>query len=781
MKRLLLLSSLMFATAMTISCQAEPKVEGGNPLLESTLPTTAEQMRQYNPADGVPKFDQIETKHFKPAFEEAMRMHNAEIEAIVNNPSEPTFENTVVALDRAGIKLGEISLIFGMLSGSDLDDEMQVVQNEMMPRLEEHYNAIMLNDGLFQRVKVLYDKRASLNLGEVEMRLLEKTYNDFVRSGALLVGAEKERLMAINAELTLLDIRFGNNLLAENASFEMLLNDAQVSDLPDGVRNQAKEAAAASGKTGYLFTLDKPSMLPFLTYSGNRDLRRTLYNGYIMRGNNNNEHDNKEIIKDIMRLRIEKANLLGFKSYAHYVTDDQMAGTPEAVYNLLEEIYEPALASAKDELEAMNELFQRDYPGETFEKSDWWYYAEKVRKQKYQLDEEAVRAYLSFDNVRRGMFYLANRLYGITFRPIALPRYHEECTVFEVLDKDESHIGILYLDPYPRKSKSGGAWCGNFTEQLYIDGVRKAPVVGIVCNFTPPVGDTPSLLTFDEAETMFHEFGHALHFLFADVKYRGLTEVEGDFVELPSQIMENWAFEPEIMRNYATHYRTGEIIPDNLIERIQKASLFNQGFTTLELCSAALIDMDIHTLEAFPVNFDVEAFESYNLATRRGLIPQIEPRYRYTYFAHIFNGGYSSGYYFYLWAEVLDKDAFAAFQERRDICDTELANIFRYELLAQGGQRPGMEMYRKFRGADPNKEPMLRARGLWREPEVVETDAVANEFPQMPVLESEAHIGDASANDPGKPMRPAKGRDLKAKPQGKAKRGELSTEPMERR
>ncbi len=760
MKRLLLLSSLMFVTTMTNSCKAEPpKPESTNPLLVSNLPTTAEGMRNFDPVDGVPKFDEIKTEHFKPAFEAAMEMHRNEINAIVTCVDEPSFENTVVALDRAGIKLGEISLIFGMLSSSDLDDAMQAVQNEMMPRLEEHYNAIMLNDRLFARVKSVYDKRNTLSLDAVDMRLLEKTYNDFVRSGALLQGAEKERLKAINAELTTLTIRFGNNLLAENGNFEMLLNDSQVSELPDGVRNQAKEAATAAGKSGYLFTLDKPSMIPFLTYSSNRDLRRQIYNGYLMRCNNDNEYDNKAIIKDMVRLRIEKAHLLGFKSYAHYVTDDQMAGTPEAVYTLLEEIYEPALASAKEELAAMNELFAKDHPGEKFEKSDWWYYAEKVRKQKYQLDEEAIRSYLSLDNVRRGMFYLANRLYGITFRPITVPRYHAECSVYEVLDKDNSHIGILYIDPYPRKSKSGGAWCGNFTEQLYIDGVRKAPVVGIVCNFTPPVGDTPSLLTFDEAETMFHEFGHALHFLFADVKYRGLTEVEGDFVELPSQIMENWAFEPEIMRNYATHYKTGEVIPDNLISRIQKAALFNQGFTTLELTAAALIDMDIHSLETFPVNFDVEAFEKYNLATRRGLIPEIEPRYRYTYFAHIFNGGYSAGYYFYLWAEVLDKDAFAAFKERRDVCDPQLASVFRYELLAQGGQKPGMEMYRTFRGAEPNKEPMLRARGLWKEPVVVEepaTDSIANMEAGKPVRGAEVH----HEQRPGRPLRPMRADDV---------------------
>ena len=690
---------------MTLSCGSDVVNDTTNPLLE-----------EWTTEFGIPPFDKIRTEHYAPAFEEAMKMHNEEIAAIVESEEEPTFENVILAMDNAGVKLYELNLIFGMLSSSDLDDKMQEVQNTMMPRIEEHYNSIMLNDKLFERVKVVYDKRKSLKLDELQMRLVEKTYNDFVRSGALLSGEAKERLMKINAELSELSIRFGNNLLKENGSFFIELNDEQVKELPEGVRNQAREAAEAMGKKGsYVFTLDKPSMLPFLTYSKNRDLRRELYNGYTMRCNNDNEYDNKQLAEDMARLRVEKANLLGYKSYSHYVTADQMAGNPAAVYKLLEEVFEPALESAKRELEDMKEIFRKDFPGETFEKSDWWYYAEQVRKKKYQLDEEAVRQYLSLDNVRDGMFYLANRLYGITFRPIAAPRYHKECTVYEVLDHDQSHVGVLYLDPYPRKSKSGGAWCGNFTEQRYVNGERKAPVIGIVCNFTPPVGNTPSLLTFDEAETMFHEFGHALHFLFADVRYRGLTDVEGDFVELPSQIMENWAFEPEIMKEYAVHYRTGEVIPDNLIAKIQNASLFNQGFTTTELAAAALIDMDIHSLETY-TDLDINDFEKYNLATRRGLIPEIEPRYRYTYFAHIFNGGYSSGYYFYLWAEVLDKDAFEAFKLSSDLCDKELARSFRYDLLAQGGQKPGMEMYRKFRGADPDKTAMLKARGLWQEP-----------------------------------------------------------------
>ena len=727
----------MFAMTMKISCDSVTIVEENNPLLE-----------EWTTEFGVPPFDKIKTKHFEPAFEEAMRIHNEEIAAIVDSNEEATFDNVILALDNAGIKLMEINLIFGMLSSSDLDAEMQEVQNKIIPRVEEHYNSIMLNEGLFNKVKAVYDNRKKMNLDELQMRLVDKTYNDFVRSGALLEGEAKERLMKINAELSELSIRFGNNLLAENGNFKLVLTEEQVADLPEGVRNQAKESAKAAGEEGYLFTLDKPSMLPFLTYSKNRDLRRQLYDGYLMRCNNDNEYDNKQLAEDMARLRVEKAHLLGFKSYSHYVTDDQMAGTPEAVYGLLEEIFTPALESAKAELEEMKKIFNEDHPGETFEKSDWWYYAEQVRQKKYKLDEEAIRQYLSLDNVRDGMFYLANRLYGVTFRPIAAPRYHKECSVYQVLDHDQSHVGVLYIDPYPRKSKSGGAWCGNFTEQRYVDGQRKAPVLGIVCNFTPPVGDTPSLLSFDEAETMFHEFGHALHFLFADVRYRGLSEVEGDFVELPSQIMENWAFEPEIMKEYATHYKSGEVIPDKHIAKIQNASLFNQGFTTTELAAAALIDMDIHSLESY-TDMNINDYEQYNLAIRRGLIPEIAPRYRYTYFSHIFNGGYSSGYYFYLWAEVLDKDAFAAFKECRDICDKDLAHSFRYDLLAQGGQHPGMEMYRKFRGADPDKTAMLKARGLWKEPVVEVEESVepsAELKPEVPNRPNRIMVPNRKAN-----------------------------------
>lgn len=704
MKRLILLSTMALIMAANYSCK-EASVESGNPLLD-----------EWQTPMGVPPFDKIRPEHYKPAFEAAIEEHRAQIDAIKADESEPTFENVILALDNAGIRLSEISLIFGMVSSADTNEQMQAVEAEMLPKVEDHYNSILLDDELFAKIRSVYDRRAEMKLDELQTRLLEKTYRKFVRAGARLDEEQKARLKEINSELTRLSIRFGNNLLAENGDFSMLLTEEEVEGLPESVRTAAAERAAASGQSGYLFTLDKPSMLPFLTYSPKRELRERIYKGYLSRCDRDNERDNKHIIKDMTRLRVEKANILGYRSYSEYVISDEMAGSPEAVYDLLEQIWTPSLDKAKEELEQMKALLHVDLPDAEFESWDWWYYAEQVRKRDYQLDETVISQYLSADNVRNGIFFLANRLYGITFRPVSLPKYNQECSAYEVLDVDNSHLGVLYFDLYPRAGKSGGAWCGYFTEQRYEDGVRIAPTVGIVCNFTRPTGDAPALLSIDETETFFHEFGHALHFLFADVRYRGLSEVEGDFVELPSQIMENWAFEEEILKQYATHYKTGEPMPANLIRKIHNAALFNQGFATTELTAAALLDMDIHSMEAY-ADFEPRDFERYALATRRSLITQIEPRYRLPYFSHIFNGGYSSGYYFYLWAEVLDKDAFAAFKSGRDICDRQLAERFRRGLLAQGGQQEGMTMYRKFRGSDPDKVHMLRSRGLWDEPE----------------------------------------------------------------
>lgn len=680
---------------------------------------------------GVPPFDQIRAEHYTPAFERAMAIHEAEIDAIVTNNDEPTFANVIEAYDAAGDMLYQVNLIFGMVSAAEMTDELQAIMEQMMPRLSAHGDKIGMNEKLFEKVKTIYDQRHSLSLRDDQLRLLEKTYNSFVRSGALLDAEKKERLKAINEQLSTLTVKYGQNLLKENSKYELLLTSSdELAGLPNSVKDAARSAAQEAGyKEKWLFTLSPSSMLPFLSYSTRRDLREQIYTAYTLRGNHDDELDNKALIKEFVKLRIEKANLLGFKSYAHYVIDDQMAKTPEAAYELLDEVWTPALNRAKEELKEMDKLLQADEAGSTFASWDWWYYAEKLRKKNYALDEEMLRPYFSLENAQGGIFFLANRLFGITFRPINVPVYHKECRAYEVLDTDGSHLGVLYFDYHPRAGKGSGAWCGYFREQSYKDGVRVAPVVSIVCNFTRPTGSTPALLTIDEVETLFHEFGHALHFLFHDVKYHSLEAVEGDFVELPSQIMENWAFEPEMLKQYATHYRTGEVIPQSLQEKLRKSSLFNQGFATTELVAAALSDLDIHTLTECPEDFDANAFEQQMLREKRGLIPQIEPRYRYPYFRHIFDGGYSAGYYFYMWAELLDKDAFEAFKESRDLFDRTIAEKFRREVLARGGEAPGMTLYRNFRGQEPSKLPMLKGRGLVAEPEEVEEEVEQIEMP----------------------------------------------------
>lgn len=666
---------------------------------------------------GVPPFDRIEPAHFLPALERGMSLHQAEIDAITSNNDAPTFENVILAYDNSGQMLSQVELIFGMLCAAENTPEMQALEEQVMPRLAAHADKIRLDEKLFERIKAVYDQRRALDLDAEQSRLLEKTYRSFVRAGALLDAGQKARLKQINGELSLAAVKFGQNILAENNDYALVVTSAELDGIPSNARDQAREKAAAMGKKDkYAFTLHKPSLIPFLTYSSRRELREQIYKAYLNRCNNGDEHDNKQLINDFIRLRTEKAHLLGYPSYAAYVVADEMASTTDAVYDLLEEIWTPALESAKGELAEMEKLFKKDFPEGEFASWDWWYYAEKVRKQKYALDEEMLRPYFSLENVQGGIFFLANRLYGITFRPIVVPVYHPDAVAYEVLDADESHLGVLYFDYFPRDGKSQGAWCGNYVEQTYKDGKRVAPVVSIVCNFTRPTGSTPALLTLDETETLFHEFGHALHFLFHDVKYRGLTEVEGDFVELPSQLMENWAFDPEVLKQYAVHYRTSEVIPKYLVDKLRRSELFNQGFMTTELIAASLSDMDIHSQTEY-APFDPMEFEREALTGKRGLIPQIEPRYRYPYFSHIFDGGYSAGYYFYTWAEVLDKDAFEAFRESGDLFNKRIADDFRRKILARGGSADGMTLYRSFRGKDPDKRAMLRSRGLWTDPE----------------------------------------------------------------
>ncbi|MBQ2026984.1 MAG: M3 family metallopeptidase [Alistipes sp.] len=707
MKRILFVLTLLMTALNTTFCTKQVQKEA-NPLLT-----------EFNTPYGVPPFDLIEAEHYQPAFKFAMSLHNDEVATILANKEEPTFDNTILELDRSGELLANISDIFGMMCAAMNSKELQKVQEELMPLLAAHYDAISMNEELFARIKVVYDKRNSTDLNEEQIRLVEKMYDSAVRKGALLDTEKKERLKAINEELSVLSVRFDNNLLAENNNFELELAAKDCVELPKAVRDAAK---VGDNDDKFVFTLHKPSLIPFLTYSKHRELREKIYKAYLNRCNNENEYDNKEIINEMIRLRIEKANLLGYKSFSDYVISEQMAGSPKAVYALLEDIFTSANEKAKEELEEMNTMFKRDHnkPEDKFASWDWWYYAEKVRKQKYNLDEEMTSPYFALDNVRQGAFNLANRLYGLTFRPVVVPQYHHESSAYEVLDNDGSHLGILYFDFHPRASKSQGAWCGYFRRPGYNrNGERIHPVVSIVCNFTRPSGGNPALLSIDEVLTLFHEFGHALHFLFSDVPYNGLLDVEGDFVELPSQIMENWALEEELLKTYAVHFRNNNVINNSLIDKIRRSAQFNQGFATTELLGAALVDLDIHSLEKYE-KLDVDKFEYNALHEKRGMILEIEPRYHLTYFAHIFAGGYSSGYYFYTWAEVLDKDAFAAFAETGDIFNRRTAQALR-KLLSSGGKRDGMTLYREFRGCEPSREPLLKARGLWKEP--TQTDA----------------------------------------------------------
>ena len=672
---------------------------------------------------GVPPFDRIKMEHYAPAFERGMSLHNEQIEAIVSSVEEPTFENTILAYDNSGQMLMRVATVFELLNSAETNDQMQAYASEIFPRLAAHYDAIAMNEALFERVKQVYNSRAAQRLTGDELRLTEKMYEDFVRSGALLSAEDKASLQQINEQLSALSVKFGQNVLAETNAFTLEVDLTDLDGLPTSVRDAAREQAKSMGKGDkYIFTLQKPSMLPLLTYAQNRTLREQIYKAYLKRGDNGNEYDNNQIVAQMAQLRYRKAQLLGYDSYAHYVTSNEMASTPEAVYELLEGVWTPALERSQQELERMMSIFRRDHGADAkFESWDWWYYAEKVRQADYDLKEEEVRNYLSLDNVKGGIFFLCNRLYGITFRPLNAPVYHSECEVYEVIDSNDEPLGALYMDFYPRPGKSGGAWCGSYVDQSYKDGKRVLPVSTIVCNFTRPAGSTPALLTIDETETFFHEFGHALHNLFAEVKYRGLAGVEGDFVELPSQIMENWALAPEMLAHYAVHYRREDAMPQELVEKIQLTKTFNEGFNTTELVAAALSDMDIHSLQSDEL-ISPSQFEREALTNRRGLIPQIEPRYKYTYFGHIFDGGYSAGYYFYIWAEVLDKDAYQAFVESGDLFDRATAERFRREVLSRGGSRDGMDMYRAFRGADPDKQAMLVARGLVKAEDVAQTE-----------------------------------------------------------
>jgi len=704
MKKLLL---IMFVSGLTLfSCTTQKKEINAN--MDNPF------FKEWTTPFGVPPFDDIKDEHFVPAIEEGIKQHQSEIDSIVSNTEEPTFANTILALDKSGQLLDKVSGVFGPMNSANTSDSLQAIARKISPMMTKHRDGISMNPELFKKVKAVYEKRSELGLDDQQLRVVEKIYQDFERNGANLSVEDQDKLKKINEQLASLGLKYGENLLAEtNKNFKLLVeNEADLAGLSADVIARAAQDAQKTGDSGkWVFTLAKPSMLPFLTYAENRDLREKLYRGYFKRGDNDNAFDNKEIIKQVVKLRDERAKLLDFNNFAEYQIDINMAKTPQAVYDFLLKIWDPALKMAKQDVKEMQAIIEKEGGNFKLASWDWWYYNEKLKMQKFSLDENEVKPYFSLDNTKSGVFYVCEKLYGLKFiKRDDLPTYHVEAEAYEVQEADGSFLGVLYMDFHPRDGKRVGAWSTSFRSATYRNGERIPTIGSIVMNFTRPAGETPALLSFDEVSTFFHEFGHALHGLFADGLYdRTARSVRRDFVELPSQIMENWAAEPEVMKVYAKHYQTGEVIPDELIEKLEKSGTFNQGFTTGEYVAASILDLDFHTTPN-PEIADVNAFEKESM-DKIGLIPEFIPRYRSTYFSHIFSGGYSAGYYVYLWAAVLDTDAFNAFKESGDLFNPEIAAKFR-ELLAKSGAAEGMEVYKKFRGKDPSIEPLLEKRRL---------------------------------------------------------------------
>ena len=666
-------------------------------------------LTEFQTEHGVPPFDKIRLEHYEPAFLKGIEEQNANIDAIVNNSEAPTFENVIVALDNSSPILDRVSAIFYNMTEAETTDDLKELSIKLAPTLSEHSDNISLNQDLFKKVDAVYQQKDALGLTTEQQRLLEETYKGFVRSGANLSPEKQARLREVNKELSTLGIKFSDNVLNENNAFKLYIDkEEDLAGLPDWFRQSAAEKAKEDGQEGkWLFTLGNASRLPFLQYSENRPLREQMYKAYINRGNNNDKNDNKKIITDIIKLRLEKAQLLGFDCYSNFVLDNTMAKNSTTVMDFLNNLWSYSLPKAKAEAVELQKIMDKEGKGEKLEAWDWWFYTEKLRKEKYNLEEDEIKPYFKLENVREGAFAVANKLYGITLTKLeGIPVYHPDVEVFEVKDADGSHLGVFYVDYFPRPGKSGGAWMSNYREQ---QGVIR-PLVCNVCSFTQPVGDMPSLLTIDEVETLFHEFGHALHGLLTKCNYKGIsgTNVVRDFVELPSQINEHWATEPEVLKMYAKHYQTGETIPDSLIEKILNQKTFNQGFMTTELLAAAILDMNLHNLTDTQ-NLDVLAYEKEAM-DKLGLIPEIAPRYRTTYFNHII-GGYAAGYYSYLWANVLDNDAFEAFKEH-GIFDKKTADLFRNNVLEKGNSEDPMTLYKNFRGTEPQLEPMLKNRGM---------------------------------------------------------------------
>ena len=697
MKKLILTAVLALAFLSPAGAQ--------NPLLQKRYKTPYE----------IPPFEVLTIDNFREGMLKGMEQHKQEIQAIVDNPEEPSFENVIVALEKSGKLMSKTSSVWGSLNSASSTPELQAFAREMNPLTAAHSNEMRMNKKLFEKVKYIYDHQDKFNLNKEQKRLLQKTYDGYVNGGALLDDAKQAEIAKINLELSKLQLQFSQNLMHDTNNTYVIVDT--VKELEGLSQDNIDRAAALAERIGqkgkYAFNMQRPSCNPVLQYCKNRNLRKQVYEMYNNRCNHNDEYDNKALAARIIELRLKRANIMGYTDYAAMSLKDRMAENAANVYALLDQIWAPAVKKANEEIADIKAMMKKDRVKGEPQPWDYMYYLDKAKKAKFDIDEALVSEYLEINQVQQGIFYVANKLYGLSFneRTEDYPQYEKTAKSWDVIDRDGNVIAIFYSDYFPRDGKGAGAWCGGFRGQTYDGAQRVQPIVTNVCNMTLPSGDKPALQTLDNVETMFHEFGHALHSFFRNVHYSGVSGTERDFVELPSQINEHWAFEPEVLKVYAKHYKTGEVIPQELVDKIEASGKYGQGFATVEYLAASYVDMDLHVLTSVPANFDVMEFQTKKLA-ERGIPKQILPRYSVTNFSHSIGGGYSAGYYSYIWAEVLDCDAFQAFKETGDIFNQDVAQRFCKYVLTPGGIDKGMVMYRNFRGRDPKVDGLLENRGL---------------------------------------------------------------------
>ncbi len=696
---------ILILSVMISSCNQskQKKCLADNPLLQ-----------EWETPYGVPPFDKIQDQHYEPAFEVAMNEQNENIQQIIDNKEEPTFENTIVALEFSGLTLSKVGSVFYNMLSCNTSDSLQAIAQRIAPKMSAHGDEISMNPDLFKKIETVYLNKDKFELNSEQKMLLNLTYKDFVNGGAKLNDEDKKKLKEINEKLSLLSLQFGDNLLAETNNFQLVVeNEKDLAGLPEALIEAAAMVAKENDMEGkWIFTLHNPSVLPFLQYSENRELRKQIQTAYVNRCNNNNEYDNKDIALEMVALRIEKAQLLGYNNHAERILEDNMAKTPEAVYELLDQLWKPALEVAKQEAGMYREMMKRDGINDDLQAYDWRYYTERVRKDKFDMDEEMLKPYFELTKVKEGVFNISGKLFGLHFtKSDEIPVYHPDVETYEVTDENGKHVAVLLMDYFPRSTKSGGAWMSDFRGQYVYDGENITPIITINCNFSKATGSQPSLLTFDEAQTLFHEFGHGLHGMLSDCLYPSTsgTSVPRDFVELPSQLMENWASEPEVLKTYALHYQTNEPIPNELLAKMKAVGTFNQGFGTTEYLAASYLDLFWHTMTEMT---ETDLLKAEKMALDKiGLIPEIVARYRSTYFSHIFAGGYSSGYYSYIWSEVLDSDVYEAFKEN-GLFDKETAASLKENIYSNGHKDDPMTMFVNFRGREPQIDALLEKRGL---------------------------------------------------------------------